>query len=369
MAKKDRIESALHFERGLLALESYVNEPGNIIIPVKAISADGFMLGVWCSYQRAMKAKNALSQERMARLERVIGWTWRLFDKQWSVAFKQLQAYANAYGHASVPQKYSTVDGFNLGAWIRKQREMKSKGALSQERIGRLESVPGWTWTRLNARWLEAFVRLNAHINAYGHANIPYKHITADGFSLGKWVSAQRLAKARNSLSRARIAHLNADIRWYWDVSDRHWKKYFMRLSAYANELCDSDMSENFITADRLSLGLWCRGQRDAKLAGRLGQEYIDRLNSLSWWYWDVGDRGMSSADKHWKKAFAQLQAYVNEHGSADMPKNFVTADKFSMDLWCRAQRDAKLAGKLSQEKIDQLDAISGWSWGDYAAK
>lgn len=69
---------------------------------------------------------------------------------------QRLTAYIAAHGHARVPQKYVDPDGFGLGKWVHNQRtayrartQAMKATALSDERVARLEQVPGWTW---NAR-------------------------------------------------------------------------------------------------------------------------------------------------------------------------------------------------------------------------
>lgn len=44
----------------------------------------------------------------------------------------------------------------------------------------------------------------------YGHLNVPAGHVTADGFGLGAWISAQRTRRQAGYLPAAEIAALEA---------------------------------------------------------------------------------------------------------------------------------------------------------------
>ena len=69
---------------------------------------------------------------------------WNRYDVRWEDGFTRLQGYVRAEGHARVPAKYVTPDGYRLGDWVSVQRGNKER--LASERRGRLESVRGWVW-------------------------------------------------------------------------------------------------------------------------------------------------------------------------------------------------------------------------------
>ena len=137
------------------------------------VTPDGFKLGNWVSDQRKNKSKNLLSQDRIERLEALPGWSWDPFTEQWEEAFEQLQSYVKQHGNASVPSNYVTPDGFKLGSWVSNQRKNKSKNLLSQDRIERLEALPGWSWDPFTEQWEEAFGQLQSYVKLHGNAKVP----------------------------------------------------------------------------------------------------------------------------------------------------------------------------------------------------
>jgi transcriptional regulator with XRE-family HTH domain len=69
-------------------------------------------------------------------------------EARWNEVFDQLRAYVEAHGHASVPRLFVEEDGLALGQWVASQRNGYVHGLLRPEAIQRLESLPGWTWSR-----------------------------------------------------------------------------------------------------------------------------------------------------------------------------------------------------------------------------
>ena len=146
---------------------AYVNQHGNANVPKRYVTPDGFKLGTWVSGQRYNKSKNLLSQDRIERLEALPGWSWDLLTEQWEEGFEQLQSYVKQHGNARVPWKYVTPDGFKLGNWVSSQRKNKSKNLLSQDRVERLEALPGWSWDPITEQWEEGFEQLQSYVNQH----------------------------------------------------------------------------------------------------------------------------------------------------------------------------------------------------------
>ena len=123
----------------------------------------------------------------------------------WDERFGRLQAFKAREGHANVPAKYPADP--TLGNWCSMQRVSKNKGALSADRIAKLEGV-GFEWDPLGAAWDERFGQLQAFKAREGHVDVPQKY-PADP-PLGKWCSHQRQLKKRDQLSAERIQRLEA---------------------------------------------------------------------------------------------------------------------------------------------------------------
>ena len=100
---------------------------------------------MWVANQRNLHDKGTLEADRQHRLEDLPGWAWDPFADMWEEGFRQLLDYVESNGDARVPRKYS-IDGYQLGDWVTRQRQKHAKGTLDAERQRRLADVPGWTW-------------------------------------------------------------------------------------------------------------------------------------------------------------------------------------------------------------------------------
>ncbi len=210
---------AATWEVGFRALERYVAEHGHAGFRVNHVTVDGFRLGQWANGQRAEQRLGRLSPEREARLAAVDGWAWDPHAAAWEQGFSALSAYVAENGDARVPQKYECPDRYPLGNWVSTQRAFHQSGNLSAERATRLETLPGWSWNALEARWEDGHSHLVAYAEQYGHTRVAQHYLAPDGYTLGRWVHGQRQAHWKHRLSSEHEARLEALPGWWWGGS------------------------------------------------------------------------------------------------------------------------------------------------------
>lgn len=90
-----------------------------------------------------------------------------------------------------------TVDGYQLGKWVIKQRRDRVKGILDADRQRRLKDLRGWSWDPRSDLWEEGFCPPFDYVKSHGDARVPSAY-TSDGYRLGGWVSTQRSFHGRN---------------------------------------------------------------------------------------------------------------------------------------------------------------------------
>ena len=283
-----------------------------------------------------------------------LGFVWGVPSPGWNVQFQRLQAYKDAYGDVLVPFKYTTTESISLGFWVRNQRFTKSKGQLSEGRIRQLDSL-GFVWDVLSHEWNVQFQRLQAYKDIHGDVLVPRGYKTgADGADLPSWVSTQRFAKSKGTLSEDRIRQLDS-LGFVWDVPSHKWNVQFQRLQAYKDIHGDVLVPRGYKTgADGADLPSWVSTQRFAKSKGTLSEGRIRQLDSLGF-VWDV-------LSHEWNVQFQRLQAYKDIHGDVLVPRGYKTADGADLGSWVNYQRFAKSKGQLSEGRIRQLDSL-GFAW------
>ncbi len=132
------------WEEGFSNLSQFVERRGHARVP-KGYVEDGFNLGNWVLMQRRLFTSGRLSDEHRKRLEALPKWAWDVFTARWEEGVAKLLRFVEREGHARV-LRFHLEDGFKLGHWVSRQRDLFTSGRLSDERRQRLEAVPGWVW-------------------------------------------------------------------------------------------------------------------------------------------------------------------------------------------------------------------------------
>ncbi|TMS46976.1 DEAD/DEAH box helicase [Mycobacterium sp. DBP42] len=67
-----------------------------------------------------------------------------------------------------------------------------------------------------------------------------------------------------------------------------------------------------------------------------------------------------------WDHGYEQLTVYVEAHGHARVPLNYVTKDGFPLGLWVRGNRNRR--GQLAEHQVAKLTEFAGWAWNAHEA-
>ena len=120
------------------------------------------------------------------------------FDVAWQQGFRHfLEVPTNRAGKRIVTTTHTTPDGFQLGKWQNRQRQLWKSGKLEAKREKAL-LLAGMVWDTKEALWeegLEEFAALEP--DAKGHRAATQKFVTPEGFKLGAWIHTQRTNYAK----------------------------------------------------------------------------------------------------------------------------------------------------------------------------
>ncbi|WP_164874073.1 helicase associated domain-containing protein [Rhodococcus spongiicola] len=217
---------------GIAHLEEFIAEHGHTRVPDGWVCEDGFSLGGWAHTRRSERRRNAptLTAERVAQLD-ALGFDWSPRQPAaWAAGVDHLTDYVAEHGHARVPAGWTSPDGFNLGKWVENRRTDRRIGRASMtvERVTELDAL-GFYWgiaeqqeigprteprrpALHRSRWDNAIAHLEEYIAEHGHARVPQKWVSPDGFKLGIWVNGRRTNRRAGTptLTPERIAQLDA---------------------------------------------------------------------------------------------------------------------------------------------------------------
>jgi len=274
----------------------------------------------------------------------------------WEFWFGLLEQFVERNGHARVLWSY-TIDGYQLGKWVQRQRHKNIKGTLGVDRQRRLQALPGWAWEAHADWWEEGFRRLVGYVELYGDTRVPVSY-AVDGFKLGGWVNVQRDNYAKGTLDADRQRRLQDLPGWTWDPRADQWDEGLARLKGYVDRHGNANVPRDY-KLDGYPLGRWVGKQRVHRSKGTLDIARQQRLEEVTGWTWDpIADR--------WEEGFRRLLDYVELHGDALIPRSY-KANGYPLGLWVKEQRRTHNDGSLDAERDHRLQEVPGWTWNPQA--
>ena len=122
----------------------YYNRNGNLVMPKDYKTKEGVSLGRWIERQRKLFQDKKLSGKEVDLLNSV-GMEWSKIDYKWLEKYDLAVSYYKNTGNLLVPSRYTTVDGVNLGLWIKHQRKRYKENSISEREKSLLDEI-GMVW-------------------------------------------------------------------------------------------------------------------------------------------------------------------------------------------------------------------------------
>ena len=129
--------------------KNYYITYGDLRVPQKYETEDGFRLGSWINTIRQIrKGKinySKITDEQIKMLDN-IGMVWDASNNNWEGCYKSARNYYQKYGNLLVPQKYIDENGVKLGSFINRERQARKKSMFYNElHIKKLNEI-GMIW-------------------------------------------------------------------------------------------------------------------------------------------------------------------------------------------------------------------------------
>lgn len=231
---------------------------------------------------------------------------------KWEEVYALAKDYYDKYGNLEVSYDYCILyKDFSicLGAWIKKQKQLKRQNKLSDLQIKLLEEI-GIVWktekikdNKKELAWNEKYELAKQFYKEYGHLNIPQTYIiNLDNnlINLGTWLIKQRELKRTNKLSDKQIKLLeDLNVIWnpyndYFEKRKTKYEKIWIRnyelakkyFEKYGNLLIAAQHLE-YIDGQRILIGGWIASQREKYKLNKLTDEQIKLLEEIGM-VWDA---------------------------------------------------------------------------------
>lgn len=306
------------------------------------------------------------------RQERPMQQTYRLYGKlrremeaRWEVLCQAAADAAVKEGTLELPRSYTIHSGVPVGKWLELQRQVQAgqrPGRLTAEQAAKLEKL-GIRWNhRLEAAWEKGFASAQKYRTEHGDLLVPVRYRDKNDFALGEWIVYNRQRYLGGNLTQNRIERLEA-IGMVWSTSNDLWEQNYAAATQYYLERGDLEVPIKYETPSGFGLGVWLGAQRAAHKAGELPQEQVERLDAL-------GMDWTNRNDRKWMSLYDVAAAYYHEHGSLNVPSEYVTPDGVLLGKWVARQRYAYLnpdrsSARVTPERKALLDKL-GMVWEKY---
>lgn len=346
--------------------EQYYHQFGNLDVPRRYKTADGYSLGNWIFTQRKVYAGEqygSLDETKIKKLK-AIGMVWdSVRDQTWERNFSAAQEYFRANGNLHVPVDYVNDNGVKLGTWLANLRTYRKndnhKLLLTKERIAQLDTI-GMIWDVPDYLWNQNYNAALQYYRQHGNLDVPKGYIDENGINLYLWLmnlrNAYRGINKNYTLNPMQVQMLD-ELGFEWRTHNEIlWDEGFSHAEHYFAEYRDLDVVASYKTPNGYRLGEWIAKQRAKRESGKLSEQRIKKLDSLHM-IW--------KKESSWEERFALAEQYFAEHGDLEMPPSF-QVNGIWLAKWLDEQRqirNGKRKGKsLTAEQIRRLDNI-GMRW------
>lgn len=340
----------------MTALHLYREKRGSADVP-RRVRAGGVALGAWVNRCRDDYWLGALSVEHIRELESVTTWSWGP-DRPgtWRHAFDLLADYSARRGTAVLVDE-TTFDGVDLHTWTVAQRRAYAEHRLPDSSIRLLEGLPGWDWDPDSARWVQGFAAAHLHIKSHGTLEGVGRDTRVGAFRLGHWVQRCREDYRVDTMPAPRSVALEALPGWSWkQPSMESWSDGLQALQRFISRVGHAAPPQGEVD-DKFALGWWVTRRRRDYRAGTLSPQRVAELEALPGWEWDPNEH-------RWQRGLAALAGYAEVQGHAN-PARGERFDAYPVGDWVRAQRTARINGRLTSIRAARLESLPGWRWSD----
>ena len=339
------------FDLLISKLNEYKAENGDLLVPKNYKMDDGYYLGNKVHHIRQDYKTRRLTQDKIDRLNSM-GFVWSVFETKFDKTIIELEKYKAENGDLLVLDKYKTEDGYPLWQKVVVIRRDYKVGRLTQDRIDRLNAM-GFVWDVLEAGFDKAIIELEKYRVKNGDLLVPKNYKMEDGYPLGMKVSNIRQAYKAGRLSQDKIDRLNS-MGFVWNTYEIGYDKVITELEKYKAENGDLLVPQIYVSEDEFPLGEKVSTLRKDYGKGKLSQERINELNEMGF-VWNVYELSFEEAKTHLKK-------YKAEHGDLVVPRFYLSEGEFPLGKKVSSLRRDYKAGRLSQERIDELNEM-GFVW------
>lgn len=274
----------------------------------------------------------------------------------WDTYFGKLVAFKEQFGHCNAS---SYGEDALLGSWVAAQRNRRTKGALTDEQIARLDDLEFvWNWQEQKGQetWMKWYRELETYTRQHGNPHVPRSYTNT---KLASWVWIQRQRRKGTSKRKGTVDLMTAEqvslldkLGFRWDAREEKWAERIEQLKQFKAQ--HGHCEAGLVAGEGDALRSWVTTQRSLKVLGNLDAERQAQLDALGFsWVREMNDH-------KWDEMYERLKNYQTQHGNADVPHGW--KEDLQLAAWISNQRDRRKKGLITDEQARRLDKL-GFTW------
>ena len=347
------------FDEWVERLIEYKNEYGNLDVPVRHETKDGYNLGTFCYNIRGRYKAGKLTKDRIDTLE-AIGFRWDTFSAYWQEGYKHAEEYFKENGDLHVPKRYICEDGYKLGLWVYTQRAVRKgrvPGNLDETKIQRLDQL-GMEWdVKVKDNFDKCLKSYKKYKEETGEAMIPFSYVDETGLNLGAWAARINRLYFADKLPEDRKKRLLSE-GFVFNRISKQWRDHYEEAKAFYNRNGNLLIPVSYISEHGGTLNQWVINQRvqyNKPDHGRLYEEQVDLLEQIH-----INDP--DKQDRSFIRGVEELKRYIEEYHDNLVPTEYKTTDGYELGRWLLRQRTKRERGQLTEKQIQILNE-AGMDW------
>jgi hypothetical protein len=170
---------------------------------------------------------------------------------------------------------------------------------------------------------------------------------------MNRWLIGQR--SKGPDLPPEKIKLLESLPLWSWDPSSERHEAGIAILKTFIERFGHSKVPQDWPEQENVNLFVFVNSARGTYRSGEMPAERIRAFESLVGWSWNLTETGWSQRLSDYRDFYSSFKRNPSRESEDSQEKRLA--------YWAKHQKELFRSGKLSPDKIKELDSLREWQW------
>lgn len=222
---------------------------------------------------------------------------------------------------------------------------------MLRKRVEMLEKFTWWEWD-VKDTFDEMVGKVTKFAETCGRLPTQGGKAEKDEKNMGSWVTRQRQKMKKGQLSKARVEMLEKIPHWEWETHRTEEFSEGLELFTRFVERHGQLPKHNAMSEGEKACYKFKKKQCEYKKKGKLSPGKVKQLDSIPWWNWKKEDSFPARLEE--LRVFVEYGELPTRAGKREGSREVKLA------VWLQNKLQAAKNGKLSDERVAQLETILG---------